>query len=323
VRDPLPASGIPPAQSGTLAVGLAYAAAAYGSWGVVAFYFKAVASVDPFEVLAHRVIWSVGLLAVMVHFRRQWGEARELLRDPGTWRALAFSTLLIAVNWLVFIHAVASGRLVEASLGYFINPLVSIVLGMVFLGERLRRWQWAAVALAVAGVCVYTLRVGSLPWISLVLAVSFGLYGLVRKQSRAGPILGLAFETGLLAPLAVGYLVAMEATGLRPVAFAHRGEAGSLGLDLLLVAAGVVTTLPLLWFAAAARRLRLSTIGFMQYTAPTLQFLIAVLAFGERFDPARAAAFAVIWAGVAVFLADSATHQARARARARGAVFTD
>ena len=305
-----------------MAAGLAFVALAYGSWGVVAYYFKAVAEVNPLEVLAHRVIWSVAILAVLVHLSRQWGTCRDLIRRGGTWRALSLSTVLIAVNWLVFIYAVASGRLVEASLGYFINPLVSILLGLVFLGERLRPLQWAAVALAVVGVGVYTWQVGTLPWISLTLAGSFGLYGLVRKQSEAGPVVGLFFETTLLLPLAVGYLLVLGATG--GLVFASRPGAGAEGIgsprmDLLLCAGGVVTTLPLLWFAAAARRLRLSTIGFMQYSAPTIQFLIAVLDFGEPFDRARAAAFAIIWIGIGVFVADSIVRTVRdSRARRNG-----
>ena len=296
--------------------GLGFGALAYGSWGFVAFYFKAVAAADPIEVLCHRVVWSVGILAILVHFFKQWGTARELLRLRSTWRSMSISTVLIAINWLVFIYAVVSEQLVEASLGYFINPLVSIVLGMVFLGERLRRLQWVAVAFAVAGVSIYTWRIGELPWISLTLAGSFGLYGLVRKQARAGPIVGLFFETSLLFPLALGYLVLMSITDLREIVFASRpsgdtDSVGSLKMDMLLIMCGVVTTLPLLWFASAARRLRLSTIGFMQYSAPTIQFLIAVLVFGEAFDTPRAIAFAIIWAGIAVFVIDSATHTIR------------
>lgn len=297
--------------SRTLAVGLGFGVLAYGSWGFVAYYFKAVAETGPLEVLCHRVIWSVLILGVMVALRRRWGEARGLLRDADTWRSMAVSTVLIAVNWLVFIYAVQAGRLVEASLGYFINPLVSIVLGMAFLGERLRRWQWVAVGLAVAGVSVYTWRVGTLPWVSLVLAGSFGLYGLVRKQSKAGPILGLFFETTLLAPLAVGYLLVLGMTDIGSLTFTSREGIGSLKMDVLLAAGGLVTTLPLLWFASAARRLRLSTIGFMQYSAPTIQFLIAVLDFGEPFGRARAVAFVIIWLGIGVFVVDSLTHRLR------------
>jgi len=297
--------------SRTVYAGLGFGALAYGSWGFVAYYFDAVREVSPFEVLCHRVVWSVAILAVMVQVRGQWAEARALLGERRTWRSMSVSTGLIAVNWLVFIYAVQSGRLVEASLGYFINPLVSIFLGMVFLGERLRRWQWVAVALAFTGVAVYTWRVGTLPWISLVLAFSFGLYGLVRKQSKAGPILGLFFETTLLAPLAVGYLAVLGTTDLGTLVFSTRTGVGSLRMDVLLSLGGLVTTLPLLWFAAAARRLRLSTIGFMQYSAPTIQFLIAVLDFGEPFRAARAAAFAIIWTGIAVFIADSLIHKLR------------
>lgn len=296
--------------------GLGFGALAYGSWGFIAYYFDAVREVSPLEVMCHRVVWSVIILAVMVQFRRQWGEARGLLRERRTWSAMSVSTVLIAVNWLVFIYAVVTGRLVEASLGYFINPLVSIVLGMVFLGERLRLWQWVAVGFAVAGVLIYTVFVGTLPWISLTLAVSFGLYGLVRKQSKAGPILGLFFETTLLAPLAVGYLVVLGTTDHGDLVFGTRDGFGSLKMDVLLCLGGLVTTLPLLWFAAAARRLRLSTIGFMQYSAPTIQFLIAVLDFGEPFSAPRAVAFAIIWVGIGVFVADSLRHSSKQR-RAR------
>lgn len=302
--------------SSSVWAGLGFGALAYGSWGFLAYYFDAVREVSPFEVICHRVIWSFGILAVMVQFRGQWGEARALLRERRTWSALSVSSVLIAVNWLVFIYAVVSGRLVEASLGYFINPLVSIVLGMVFLGERLRTLQWAAVGFAVAGVGVYTAIVGTLPWISLTLALSFGLYGLIRKQTKAGPILGLFFETTLLAPLAAGYLVLLATTDAGDLVFGTRGGAGSLNIDVLLCLGGVVTTLPLLWFAAAARRLRLSTIGFMQYSAPTIQFLIAVLDFGEPFSAARAVAFAIIWVGIGVFVADSLRHSSQQR-RAR------
>ncbi len=301
--------------------GLGFGVLAYGSWGFVAFYFKAVAAVDPLEVLCHRVVWSVGILALMVQISGRWGECRDLLRLPSTWRSMSVSTVLIAVNWLVFIYAVSAGRLIEASLGYFINPLVSILLGMVFLGERLRPLQWVAVACAIVGVSIYTYQVGSLPWISLTLAGSFGLYGLVRKQAKAGPVVGLFFETTLLLPVATAYLVAMSATGIREIVFASRPpqgvdpteHIGSLRMDILLAAGGVVTTLPLLWFAAAARRLRLSTIGFMQYSAPTIQFLIAVLAFGEPFNKDRAIAFAIIWTGIIIFVIDSVVRQQRSR----------
>lgn len=290
-----------------MAAGLIFGALAYGSWGFIAFYFKAVAAADPFEVMCHRVVWSVILLAGMIHLRRQWPTVRGLLGLSSTWRSMSISTVMIAINWLVFIYAVVTGRLVEASLGYFINPLVSITLGMFFLGERLRPMQWVAVAFAIAGVVSYTVGVGTLPWISITLALSFGFYGLVRKQSKAGPIVGLFFETTLLAPIALAYLVIMKATGIRPIMFGSRGEGGStLAFDMLLAAGGLVTSLPLLWFAAAARRLRLSTIGFMQYSAPSIQFLVAVLVFDEPFGPARIVAFAIIWVGIIIFVADSA-----------------
>ena len=287
--------------------GLAYALAAYGFWGFAAFYFRAVGHVSAVEILAHRVVWSSALLWIVLAATRRLGEARTLARDGRKLANLSLSAVLISVNWVCFVYAIDTGRLLEASVGYFINPLVSICLGMVFLGERLRRWQWVAVALAVAGVGVQTALVGSLPWIALALAFSFGAYGLVRKQSPVGPVLGLTAEVSLLLPLALAFLTVAQWQGwslgkdFQGPAFLNDG----FGTSGLLLIAGVVTTFPLVCFTAAAKRLRLSTLGFMQYLAPTLQFLIAVVAFGEPFGLARAAAFGLIWAGIGVFIADS------------------
>lgn len=296
--------------------GLLYALAAYGWWGLAAFYFRAVGHVSPFEVLAHRVVWSVVLLFAVLAWTRRMGEVRALAGRPWMLGVLFVSAALVSVNWLVFIVAVDTGRLMQASLGYFINPLCSIVLGMVFLGERLRRLQWVAVGFAVAGVVVQTVVVGELPWISLTLAVSFALYGLVRKRAPVGPILGLAVETAMVAPFALVFL------GLVGSGVVELGEGAGLaflregpGTAGLLVLAGGVTSLPLIWFAAATKRLRLTTIGFMQYISPSMQLLVAVLAFGEAFSGSQAVVFASIWVGVALFAWDSMrVHRAQGEA---------
>ena len=300
--------------------GLIYGVLAYGLWGFAPIYFKAVAHVPPVEILAHRIVWSVPLLVAILSIGRRWPEMRSLLADRSSWGALALATLLIAVNWGVFIYSVSSEQLTEASLGYFLNPLFNVLLGMVFLGEKPRRWQWGALALAGAGVAWMVVVVGRLPWITLTLAFSFGMYGLVRKKSPAGPLTGLMVECTLLAPIALGFLIAAWSglAGWQPAAQPEPWIAG-VGAEGasrwmhwgLLSFAGVMTVLPLVWFAAGARRLRLSTMGFLQFMTPTSQFLLAVLWFGESVDAGRLAAFGLIWAGVLVFAAESAWTVAR------------
>jgi chloramphenicol-sensitive protein RarD len=275
--------------------GLAYALAAYLTWGGMAVYIKALAPVPPLEILAHRVAWSVVFLFGLLVARRRLGLLAHAREVP--WH-LAASTLLIAANWLVFIWAVGAGRLLEASLGYYVNPLVNVLLGVLFLGERLSRRQLAAVALAGAGVAAMVLRLGGLPWVALALALSFGLYGLVRKRSGLDAAAGLLAETALLAPPAVAYLALLAARG----SGAFGREAGQ---SLLLAAAGVITAVPLVWFALGVQRLRLSTLGLVQYLSPTVQFLLAVLLYGEPFTAAHAAAFGCIWAGLALFSWDA------------------
>ncbi len=278
--------------------GVAYGLAAYLWWGLCPLYFKAVSHVPAAEVLAHRIFWSLALLTLLLARRGDLGAAWRAARQPRLLLALAATTLLVAANWFIFIWAVANARVLEASLGYFINPLVNVVLGMLLLRERLRHLQWASVALAAAGVVVLGVKLGGVPAISLALAISFGLYGLVRKVIAVGGMAGLAIETALLTPAALGAFWWWHGRG--DLVFGGLDRA----TDLLLVASGLVTALPLVWFANAARRLRYATVGFLQYTAPTLQFLLAVAVFGEPLSRVRLLSFALIWIALALYSYD-------------------
>ena len=280
-------------------LGLGYGLAAYGAWGVFPIYLKAVRTVPILEVLCHRVVWALVILLVLTGVRGELRAVADALRHRRALLVLSGSTVFIALNWLVYIYSVTHDRILESSLGYYINPLISVLLGVVLLRERLEPLMKAAALLAAAGVVWLAIGLGQLPWISLVLAFSFGLYGLLRKIAPVGALIGLTVETLLLAPLAAGYLVWAGARGRATFL------SGRWGIDVLLLLAGPVTAIPLLCFAAAARRLPLSTIGFMQYISPTLQFLLAVTVYGEPFDRARAGAFACIWAAVALFAFDS------------------
>jgi chloramphenicol-sensitive protein RarD len=277
--------------------GLAYALAAYLSWGLLPVYFKALKHVPALEILAHRVVWSLALLAALLAVRGGPGAFTAPFRG-GRWAILALTTALISSNWLIYIWAVNSGRVVEASLGYFMNPLVNVLLGVAFLGETLSGRQRAAIALAAVGVVVLVLRAGAFPWVSLLLAASFGLYGLVRKRAAIDAIGGLFAETALLAPLALALLGVQAASGAG--AFG-----GAPGTSALLAAAGVITALPLVWFTLAVHRLRLSTMGLVQYIAPTGQFLLGVALYREPFTRAHAAAFGLIWASLALYTWDA------------------
>lgn len=287
--------------------GVASGLAAYLWWGFAPIYFKAVASVPALEVLAHRVFWALLLLLVLVRWTGRAAVARDALRSGRTRVTLLATTALIAVNWFTFIWAVAHGRLSEASLGYFINPLVNVLLGFIFLGERLRPWQKVSVALAVVGVGYRTLAVGSIPVVTVVLALSFGFYGLLRKTVRADAIVGLSVEAGLLAPLCLAYLIVRHATGL-----GHFGSCWQM--NALLPLAGLITAVPLLLFTSAARRLPFTTIGFLQYLAPSLQFLLAVVAYGEPFTVVHLISFGLIWGALAIYSIDLVAAAQRRRA---------
>jgi len=279
--------------------GLALGLTAYVIWGLFPLYFKAIAEVPALEIIVHRVLWSAlfGSLLLLVWKHPGWW--RELREHPRRLAILAASGALIAVNWLTYVWAVNNGHMLEASLGYYINPLINVVLAMLLLGERLRPLQWLAVALAAAGVAQQVWQLGSLPWISLLLALTFGFYGLIRKQAPVAALPGLAVETWLMLPAALAWLL------LHPAAQSTQSDFWSSRDALWLVAAGPVTLIPLICFNAAARHLSYATLGFLQYLAPTLVLLQAVLLFGEPLHGAQLLAFACIWLGLLVFSLDS------------------
>ncbi len=278
--------------------GIIAALCAYLMWGFLPIYFKAVQQVAALEILSHRVLWAIPFGALIIALRRQWPEVRRALTHRRTLGLLTLAAIFIAVNWLVFVWAVQQSQIFQASLGYYINPLIYVVIGVLFLGETLRRLQVAAVLLAVAGVAVLTFSGGEFPLISLALAVSFTTYGVIRKQTVVGGMPGLFIETIILMPLAFGYIV--WATEVQTASFA----AVSRELDGLLILAGPVTVLPLLCFALAARRLPLSTLGFMQFITPTMQFVTGLL-YGEQLTVAHAICFSCIWIAVALFSWDA------------------
>jgi chloramphenicol-sensitive protein RarD len=291
----------------TRLLGVLLGLAAFAWWGLSPFYFKAIDHVPPYEILAHRVVWSLVLLAGISARRGALGGTLAGLRSRRLLLTLATSALLVAGNWFTFIYAVTGGLILQASLGYFINPLVNVLLGLVVLRERLRRWQWASLGLAGLGVAVMARELSGLPVVSLALAGCFGLYGLVRKLAPVGAVAGLTVETALLTPVALAAMVVWHHHG--DLVFGQR----DLRTDLLLIASGPVTALPLIWFVGAARRLAYATVGFLQYTAPTLQFLLAVLVYAEPFARGELVSFVLIWCALAVFSADTVRRERTAR----------
>ncbi len=281
------------------AVGVTYALGAYLLWGLTPIYWKALRAFSSPEILAHRIVWALLFVAILIALFGQW---RAVRRIAGSWRSVAplmVTAILVSFNWGVYIWAVNAGNVLEASLGYFMNPLVNVLLGVIFLRERLRPWQGFAVLLAGAGVVNLTLSLGVFPWIGVSLAVSFGIYGLIRKIVPAEPLVGLSIETALMLPIALAYLAYLSSTGTAVA------ESADLGLWLLLIGGGVVTALPLLWFAQAAKRLQYTTLGLVQYVAPSMQFGLAVFLYDERFTNAHLITFASIWVGIVIYTADS------------------
>jgi chloramphenicol-sensitive protein RarD len=293
-----PTQPSPAAAGPSAGPGLAAAVAAFLIWGLFPLYLKPLSGVPATQIMAHRIVWCCLLVFAWLALRGELGAVRRALADPVSRLRLVASAALISVNWLIYVWAVTHEHTVDASLGYFINPLLNVVLGVWLLNERLNRAQWLAVALAAVGVAYLTVVLGRPPWIALALATSFGLYGLIRKIVAVEAVPGLATETLLLAPFAAAFLLWCEAQGTGAL-----GRAGP-GVNALLLGSGLVTALPLALFAFGARRIPLSTLGLLQYVGPTLQFLIGVLVFHEPFPRARAVGFVLIWAALAVYAAD-------------------
>jgi chloramphenicol-sensitive protein RarD len=279
--------------------GALLALGAFGLWGLTPIYWKAVRFVPPDALLAYRVLWALAVGVLLLGVTRNFGRWREALSQPRTVAAMGLAAALLAVNWLIFIWAVNNDRVLATALGYYINPLVSVALGALVLGERLRRGQTIAVAIAAVGVACMTIASGELPWIAVTLASSFGLYGLVRKLTPTEPVVGFAVEMTLIAPFAVFYLTAIAPEGESAPIFESPGVAALVSL------AGVVTAAPLLLFNGAAKRLRLASLGFFQYLAPSLTFLLAVLVYGEPFTASHGITFACVWSALALYSVDS------------------
>ena len=279
--------------------GVLAAAVAYCLWGLFPLYIKQIAAVPPLEIVAHRSVWCLVFMLALLAALKRFAWLREALRQPRTLAAFAASALLLSANWLVYVWAVNNDRVLDASLGYFINPLVNVMLGYLVLQERPRAGQWAAVALAAAGVLWLTLGAGQLPWVALVLAASFGLYGLLRKTAPLGAIEGLTLETLVLAPLTLTLMAWFVFSG------EGRFTQGSAAQDAWLLLAGPFTAVPLLLFAYGARRVTLATLGLLQYLGPSIQFLLGVYVYHEPFDPVRLAGFGLIWAALVVYSGES------------------
>ncbi|NLF03743.1 MAG: EamA family transporter RarD [Actinomycetales bacterium] len=280
--------------------GLGYALGAFGLWGVFPLFFPLLEPATPLEIVAHRVVWSLLFCAVLVAVARSWGELLAVLRDRRMLGWLTLASVLLATNWLVFVFAVLAGHTVDASLGYYINPIVTVALAVLVLGERLRTAQWVALGFGAGAVVVISIGYGTVPWIALALAGSFALYGLMKNRvgRTVGATTGLAVETLVLTPVALGYLVWLHASGAGTFG-AHGG-----GHSALLATLGIATAVPLLCFAAATRRLPLSVVGLVQYLTPTMQLLVAVLVFHEAMPAARWWGFALVWVALALLGVD-------------------
>jgi chloramphenicol-sensitive protein RarD len=292
--------------------GVLTALVAYVLWGVFPVYFKLVQAVPPTEVLVHRIVWAVPFGALILHVRKQWPEVRQAFASPATLFWLALAALFISANWFIYIWAVQQEEVLQASLGYYINPLMYVIVGVLFLKERLRRPQIVSVLLAAIGVSYLTIRGGQFPFVAVSLALLFTLYGVIRKQVAVGAMPGLFIETLLLFPFAMAWLGWLMTT--QQAEFAS----GSVSISLLLVLAGPLTVVPLMMFAVAARRLTLTVIGFMQFIAPTLQFIVGIF-YGEVLTPAHLVCFGCIWAAVAIFSVDAFYQQKKRPPRIRSA----
>ena len=293
--------------------GLLLGLGAYLLWGVMPLYFKALGHVGSVEIVAHRIVWSLIFLGALAWAVGRWGKVGAALRNRKVALTLAATSILIALNWLIYIYAVVSGHVLEGSLGYYLNPLVNVLLGTILLKEKLSRAQMGAVALAFAGVAVLASGAGDALWISLSLAASFATYGFLRKVTPVEAVEGLWIETAMLTPIALGYVLWLQADG-------SGAFLDTRGTDILLILGGAITAIPLLMFTAAAKRLPYSTLGFLQYIAPSMQFLLAVLVFGEPLTTAHIVCFGAIWTALVIFAFEGVrTGRNAARERAAAA----
>jgi len=280
---------------------------AYILWGLFPIYWRLLEGVPAIEILVHRMVWSMLFVAAILTIKKDWHWLRGAVHNRRMMLTYTLAAILLSINWFTYIWAVNAGFVVEASLGYFINPLVNILLGVIFLGEKLRSGQVAAVILAVLGVVYLTVSYGSLPWISLILAFTFGMYGLIKKTAPLESMHGFSLETLVLFLPALGYLIYREASGVG--AFVHEGG----GVTLLLILAGPVTSIPLLLFGYSARRIPLSMLGFIQYIAPTLQFMLGVFVYAEPFPPARLVGFSIIWLALLIYSLESVSYNRKSK----------
>jgi chloramphenicol-sensitive protein RarD len=289
----------------TLRRGTLYGAGAYLLWGLFPLYWPLLRPSSALEVLAHRILWSLAVVVVLLAVLCRLPDLVSVLRSPGRMWRLSLAAVVIAVNWTTYIYGVSSDQVVETSLGYFVNPIVTVLLGVLVLGERLRPWQWVAIGLATLAVLVLTVENGRPPWLALVLAFSFGAYGLLKKTAGVGAVEGLGVETLVLLVPAAAFVAWLGASGNGTFGSEGPAHAGLLALS------GVVTAVPLLLFGAAATRVPLTTLGILQYLAPTLQFLIGVLLYGEPMPPAKLVGFALVWVALALFTSESLRHRRR------------
>ncbi|MET0264973.1 MAG: EamA family transporter RarD [Duganella sp.] len=288
--------------------GILYAALAFILWGIFPLYFHALREVPPLEILGHRMLWSLAFLLLVLAVRRQWKWLPQVLRQPRVLAAFVASALLLSANWFVYIWSVNNGHVIDASLGYFINPLINVVLGMLVLGETLRRGQWIAIGVAACGVAWLTWSAGQVPWIALILGLSFGAYGLLRKTAALAALEGLSLETMLLFPLALGYVLWLTMHGQNTFV---NTEAD--GMRWLLAAAGPITAIPLLLFAAGARQIPMAVLGMLQYISPTLAALLGIWVFHEPFPTERLIGFSIIWVALALYVAEGLWTSRRAQ----------
>lgn len=279
-----------------------YALGAYVLWGILPLYWKALSHVPATQLICHRIVWSLVTLSLFILLAGQARNFVTSVRKPGVFMSFIPASILISINWLLYIWSVNSGYIVEASLGYFINPLINVVLGVFFFSERLRPIQWLSVATAFSGVIYLGIAYGSMPWIALTLAFSFAFYGLVKKKAQLGSLFGLTLETGILSIPALIWLIWSEANGTG--AFMHQ----STGADFLMAGAGIMTSLPLLMFASAAIRIPLSLVGLFQYISPSLQLVIGIFVFNESFTRARFTGFGIVWTALVIYVLEGLFH---------------